>query len=132
MNSNDKQWNLQQNGFTLLEILISITLVAMVLGSLFALQASSSKLTLKAEKKIDENISLRAALNIASLTVEKEDVINEVLKTYGYRIANIQALEKPEDQTTPIKLQLEQFDITDQQGNILLTSVRFKKLKTVE
>lgn len=118
-----------QQGFTLLEILIAITLTSLVLGSLFVLQSNSSKLAFKADTKIYDNISLRAALNTALLANNNSNFSDEILKDNHYQITNVTPLEKPENQSHQLKWQLEKFDIVDDQNNILISSIRFKKLE---
>ena len=118
----------RQKGFTLLEILIAMTLSSLVLGSLFVLQSNSSRLAFRADQKIDENISLRAALNTALLMTDKQNFIAETLNDGSYHIANISLLEQPETQSDMIKWRLEKFDIIDNQANTLISSIRFKKI----
>ncbi len=108
-----------RQGFTLLEILIAITLAAMVLGSVFVLQSQSKQLVFRSQTKIYESLELRAALNNAHLPNAPKRLTNQ------FHIANAHILEKPEEQSTAIRWQLEQFDLLDQQGNVMLSSIRF-------
>ena len=116
-----------QYAFTLLEVLISITLSSLVLGSLFVLQSNSSKLAFKANNQIDKNLALQAALNTALLTRDSNAFFAETLKETHYKISNISALQKPPNQAKRLNWQLEKFDIVDEQNNILISSIRFKK-----
>ena len=79
--------NKKQQAFTLLEILIAITLTSLVLGSLFVLQSNSNRLAFKANSKIDENLSVQAALNTALLATDNNNFLEEVLKDNNYQIA---------------------------------------------
>jgi len=52
-------------GFTLLEVLIAVTLTAMVLGNLLALQSQSKRLAFKADNVLQKTINQRAYFNAA-------------------------------------------------------------------
>lgn len=117
-----------QYAFTLLEILISITLTSLVLGSLFVLQSNSSKLAFKAMHQVDENIALQAALNTALLSIDSNNLFIDTINGDNYKISNISPLAKPENQSNRLNWQLEKFDIVDEKNNILISSIRFKKL----
>ena len=120
--------NKYQQAFTLLEILIAITLTSLVLGSLFVLQSNSSKLAFNAAAKVHQNITLRAALNYAMLISDSDELSDKVLQNYQYRIANRELLNMPASSPERLNWQLEKFDIIDIDNNILISSVRFKKI----
>ena len=120
--------NQYQQAFTLLEILISITLTSLVIGSLFVLQSNSSKLAFNAANKVDNNITLRAALNHAMLISNSDELSDNVLANYHYKIANKKLLNIPALSPERLHWRLEKFDIVDSDNNVLISSVRFKNI----
>jgi len=95
-------------GFTLLEVLVAITLTAMVLGSFIALQSSSHKLQYKSMQKIQHNLALKAAFNRAWLGLEDDpdspfrsgesrlvenEELDNIRMRHAYRIERITVLD---------------------------------------
>jgi len=115
-----------QAGFTLLEVLVAITLTALVMGSLFSLQSQSSKLGFSSMQAIDQTVNRRAALNLAWMNTD-------MLEELDYKVENQQKLPIPEVLEGKINsnmLNLESFDLLDANGNIIHSSVHLKKDKS--
>ena len=53
----------EQQGFTLLEVLVALTITGMVLGSLFALAAGSKQLAFRSGESLDVAIEARARVH---------------------------------------------------------------------
>ncbi len=120
----------KQQGFTLLEVLIAITLTALVLGNLFALQSQSKRLSFKAQMNLQKNINQRAYFNAAWLSSRQLDsYMDELSQDSDYSVDNTSALKKPETQSQPLNFSLESFTIVNQKNEVILTSVRFKESK---
>jgi len=120
-------------GFTLLEVLIAVTLTAMVLGSLLALQSQSKRLAFKADAALQKTINQRAYFNAAWVDSRQDSFYLDKLQADEiYSADNAKALKKPEDQSKPLKFHLESFDIVDQQGDPILSSVRLKDTELPE
>ena len=118
----------KQQGFTLLEVLIAITLTALVLGSLFALQSQSKRLSYKAQMNLHKNINQRAYFNAAWISDRRLDsYMDELSQHSDYSVDHKSALKKPETQVKPINFSLESFAIVNQKNEVLLTSVRFQE-----
>lgn len=117
-----------QRGFTLLEVLIAITLTALVLGSLFALQSQSKRLSYKAQMNLQKNIKQRAYFNAAWINDRQLDSYMDELSHYpGYSVDNKSALNKPDIQAQPVNFFLESFSIVNQNNEVRITSVRLQK-----
>ncbi len=114
-------------GFTLLEVMVAITLTAMVLGNLFALQSQSKKLSFKAQTSLAKTINQRAYLNAAWISNRELDSYMDELTATGYAVNNKKELKKPEEQTKPLKFSLQSFDIVDENKEVVLSSVRIKE-----
>jgi len=111
-------------GFTLLEVLIAMTIVGMALGTVFGLLAGSKRLAFKAADDIERTIFLRSALNVAQILEESEypELPNRYKKSL--EIDSGDFLEKPEKQTRPMKLALESYVLHDDEKDIELVTVR--------
>ncbi len=119
--------NSANKGFTLLEVLIAVTLTAMVLGSLLALQSQSKRLAFRAEAALQKVINQRAYLNAAWLDSRPVSLYMDEFQSHEvYSADNKKALKKPDTQSKPLTFYLESFDIVDQQGDIIISSVRLK------
>ena len=116
----------KQKGFTLLEVLIAITLTALVLGNLFALQSQSKRLSFKAQTNLHKNINQRAFLNAAWISDRPSDTyLDELSQQSDYSVDKPVALKKPDLETQPLNFSLESFAVVNQQQEMIFTSVRF-------
>jgi prepilin-type N-terminal cleavage/methylation domain-containing protein len=115
-----------QQGFTLLEVIIALAIVAMVLGTTFSLLAGSKRLAFKAADDIGEVIFLRSAINVAQIDYP------ELPKRYadGAELKTEELLEKPEEQTRPISIGLEPYIWKNKQRGLDIVTIRWKKLDT--
>lgn len=114
-------------GFTLLEVMVAITLTALVLGNLLALQSQSKQLSFKAGATLAKTINQRAYFNAAWISNRELDSYMDELSATGYTVTNKKELKKPEQQTKPIKFSLQSFDIVDENKEVVLSSVRVKE-----
>jgi prepilin-type N-terminal cleavage/methylation domain-containing protein len=117
----------KKKGFTLLEVLVSITLTALVLGNLFALQSQSKRLTFKAKNTLLKTINQRAYLNAAWLSNRVLDSYMDDFSESAYSVENEKKLKKPEEQNKPIKHSLHSFSIVNEKKEIILSSVRIQE-----
>lgn len=120
--------NFLPTGFTLLEVIIAMAIVALVLGSVFTLLAGSKRLAFKAAEDVGQTLFLRAAINAAQLLEEPE--YPELPQRYreAFELNIEDTLEKPEQQTRPLRLALEPYTV--EQDNITITTLRWKQLDT--
>ena len=119
------------DGFTLLEVIVTMAIVAMVLGTTFSLLAGSKRLAFKSVEDIGETMFLRSAINLAQLLEEPE--YPQFPERLSQRIA-FQAedlLEKPDQQTMLMYFALEPYTFTDKERGVELTTIRLKKLDAV-
>lgn len=118
----------KQQGFTLLEVLVAVTLTALVLGNLFALQSQSKRLSYKAQMNLQKNIKQRAYFNAAWISTSRLDsYMDKLSRNSDYSVDNKSALKKPETQVKPVNFSLESFAIVNQENEVILTSVRIKE-----
>ena len=119
-------------GFTLLEVILAMTIVAMVLGTVFGLLVGSKRLAFKAVDDIERIIFLRSAINAAQILEEPD--YPELPERYknSLELTTDDLLEKPEKQTRPMRLGLESYTLLDDEKGIELTTVRLIKLDTAQ
>jgi prepilin-type N-terminal cleavage/methylation domain-containing protein len=113
-------------GFTLLEVLIAITLTGLVMGSLFALQSQNKKLTIHSLDALDRISEERAIINSAWIGLDINDNKN-------YQLDNIRFVETPETlekqavKIKTLKYKLESVDIKGTSQEILFSTTRLVK-----
>ncbi len=113
-------------GFTLLEVLIAITLTGLVMGSLFALQSQNNQLTYRSLTALHNLTEQRSLINSAWIGLKQEQPEN-------YFIENIKIVDTPEAfknkqaQINNMKIQLQSMDITDSSHQILFSTMRLVK-----
>ena len=102
-----------QQGFTLLEVVMALTIVGFILGALFPLLGGSKQLSWRSEESLTRATSLRAVTNFALLQNEFRDV-EEILDADNYDIRSIGLLEDPLRKTQPMINALQGFEIIDE------------------
>ncbi len=124
--------NTQQQGFTLLEVIIAMAIVGMALGTILGLLAGSKRLAFKATDDIERTLFLRSAINAAQVLEESE--YPELPSQYKKNLAinTGEPLEKPEQQTRSIQLALEPYTLRDEEKGIELNTVRLIKRDTAQ
>ena len=103
----------QQNGFTLLEVIVALAISGFILGGLFSLLGTSKQLSWASEENLLRASRIRAATNFALLQNEYRDV-EEILTYDGYEILSMELLDDPLRKTEPILYALKEFQIIDE------------------
>ena len=115
----------QQQGFTLLEVLVAITLTALVLGNLFALQSQSKHLAFKAQINLQKVINQRAYLNATWISNKALDsYVDELSHNNIFSVNGRSDVKKPAEQSQNLKFSLEEFTIVNQDNDVLLRTIR--------
>ncbi|MCH8264476.1 MAG: type II secretion system protein [Proteobacteria bacterium] len=117
-----------QAGFTLLEVIVALTITGFVLGSLFSLLGGSKQLSWRSEASLIEATRLRAATNFALLEDEYFDV-EPILEDDSYEIRSIDILEEPDRKTQPSTYTLEEYEILNSDRGIIITGSRWIQLE---
>ena len=127
---NRKSLNRQhlQAGFTLLEVIVALTITGFVLGSLFSLLGGSKQLSWRSEASLIEATRLRAATNFALLEDEYFDV-EPILEDDSYEIRSIDILEEPDRKTQASTFTLEEYEILNSDRGIIITGSRWIQLE---
>jgi general secretion pathway protein I len=117
-------------GFTLLEVIVSLTIVALVLGTVFSLLAGSKRLAFKAINEIEQSVFSRAAINAAQV-LENPDY-PKFTERYDLTLTIDESLEKPERQTRPMRLALEPYSWRNETKGITFNTVRLILRETAQ
>lgn len=119
------------DGFTLLEVIVTMAIVAMVLGTTFSLLAGSKRLAFKSVEDISETLFLRSAINLVQIVDKPEypQFPERLSKRIEFQTEAL--LDKPEQQTSPLSFALEPCTFVDKERGLELTTIRLKKLDSV-
>lgn len=115
-----------QQGFTLLEVMIALTITGMVLGSLFALAAGSKQLAFRTQVSLHQSTAARAAVNYALLDNQFRD-IEPALDEDRFVISGLDLLPDVERRTAPTNNLLQEYKIEDEQTGITIQAVRWQR-----
>ncbi|MDP2139724.1 MAG: type II secretion system protein [Gammaproteobacteria bacterium] len=122
----------RQQGFTLLEVVVALTITGMVLGSLFALAGGSKQLAFRSGESLHAAIEARAAINFALLQDEYRDVeeILEGEERFAIRADDYLDFVPRKTQQTIFKLQ--SYVVIDEETDEAITGTRWVKLELPE
>lgn len=118
-------------GFTLLEVMVALTITGMALGGLFSVIAGNKRLAWRSEESLLRTMQARSFINYSQLNDERGEVYIEfeneaLLLDSGYE------LEPPERKTQASPLALRQFEIIDETGEPITTGTYWITLELPE
>lgn len=115
-------------GFTLLEVIVALTITGFILGGLFSLVAGSKRLSWTSEASLVRAAKFRAATNFALLEDEFHDV-ELILESYDYETRAGELLEEPLRKTEASLFALESYEISNDDRDELVTGSRWIQLE---
>lgn len=122
----------KQQGFTLLEVIVALTITALALGTVFSLAASSKRLGFTAMQQVEDIVYLRAALNAGLAEPESEYPEFPETLAKSYELEAKELMERPERETGNILYALEPYTIVHGKNGQAAPEVwRWKKLDRV-
>jgi len=122
----------KQDGFTLLEIIVAMAIIAMALGTSFSLLANSKRLAFRAAYQIEQVVFLRSMVNISQLREEPEYPEHPDNHVRNIELSSDDVLEPPVRQTGKIQIGVEPYLLEDEERGIKIPILRLKKLKVGE
>lgn len=117
----------RQGGFTLLEVLIALTISALVLGGLFTLAAGSKQLAVRTQDSLHDTVATRAAVNFHLLDNQYLG-LEPVLRENRFRAHSEGLLPEPPRRTAPMTDLLETYQVVDPETGRVLTGVRWVRM----
>tara|TARA_R110001592_G_scaffold121941_1_gene328234 strand:+ start:2022 stop:2423 length:402 start_codon:yes stop_codon:yes gene_type:complete len=120
-----------QRGFTLLEVIVALTITAMVLGSLFALAAGSKQLAFRSGQSLNAAIAARAKINFALLEDEYADV-EIAIDEDRFRIRPEEYLDPVTRKTEPSSFKLQYYEVVDERSDEAVRGTRWIRLELQE
>ena len=116
-----------QAGFTLLEVIVALTITGFVLGGLFSIVGGSKKLSWRSEESLVQATRVRAAINFALLENEYSNV-EEILQDYSYQIRSLDLFEDPERKTQATVHALQAYEVINRERNEVFVGSRWIQL----
>lgn len=114
----------RQRGFTLLEVMVALTITGMVLGSLFTLAAGSKRLAFLSGESLGVATAKRAAVNFALLQNDYRDV-EAILESSRFDIRAGEELEPPLRKTQALTFGLQTYEVVDEETDETVTGTRW-------
>ena len=121
-----------QQGFTLLEVVVALTITGMVLGSLFTLAGGSKQLAFRSGESLHAAIQARAAINFALLQDEYREVEEIMEGAERFDIRAEDYLEFPPRKTQETTFKLQTYSVTDEETDEASMGTRWVKLELPE
>ena len=116
-----------QAGFTLLEVIVALTITGFVLGGLFSLVGGSKQLSWRSEESLIQATRVRAAVNFALLENEYSDV-EQILQDDSYRIRSLDLLEDPERKTQGSVHAFQAYEVVNRERGEVIAGSRWIQL----
>lgn len=117
-----------QQGFTLLEVIVALTITGMVLGGLFTLATGSKQLAYRSFASLSDALEARAAINFALLQDEYGEV-EEILQANELEIRAQDYLEDVPRKTEPITFVLQPYEVVNEQSDEVISGTRWARLE---
>jgi prepilin-type N-terminal cleavage/methylation domain-containing protein len=105
-------------GFTLLEVMVALTITAMALGALFGVIGGNKQLAWRAEDALVRSMQVRSLINVAQLGDEDSAVFLSI-EHAGLDLLSGEQFEEPERKTEPTLDDLRGFRIETADGETL-------------
>ena len=117
----------QQRGFTLIEVIVALTITGFLLGGLFALVGGSKQLSWRAEDVLVRATQQRTAWNFALLYNEYAD-LEPILDEEFYTVRELDDLEAQDRQTQPLSYTLRALELVSEDGDVEAVAMRWIRL----
>ncbi|HAS48053.1 MAG TPA: hypothetical protein DCS33_01925 [Gammaproteobacteria bacterium] len=119
-----KKLNRRHSGFTLLEVIVALTITGFVLGSLFSLVGDSKQLSWRSEQSLVQATRLRAAINFSLLEDEFSEV-EQILQDDSYQIRALDLLEDPVRKTQASIYGFQAYEIINRERDEVIEGSRW-------
>ena len=108
----------QANGFTLLEVMVALTITGLALGGLFGVVAGNKRLAWRSEQALLESMRVRSLINFTQLNNARGEIIID-LENNALKLTDDLALEVPERKTMGSTQALRSYEIRDANDEVV-------------
>lgn len=105
-------------GFTLLEVMVALTITGLALGGLFGVIAGSKRLAWRAEDALVHSSQVRSLINFSQLNNEQGEVFIS-FENDDLNLITGSKLDMPARQTMATNEELRGYEITDESGEVV-------------
>lgn len=105
-------------GFTLLEVLVALTITGLALGGLFGVVAGNKRLAWRSEQALLESMQVRSLINFTQLNNERGEIIIDFENTELQLIDELE-FEVPERKTMGSTQAIRGFEIRDENDELI-------------
>ncbi len=116
------------SGFTLLEVMVALTITSLVLGGLFSLAAGSKQLAVRTQSTLQETMAARAQINMALLDNDYRD-LEPVIDNDRYQREGVDILPDVLRRTAPMNDLLQSYQIVDSETDEVIEGVRWVRME---
>jgi len=120
-----------QRGFTLLEVLVALTITGMALGGLFGVIAGNKRLAWRSEESLVKTMQARSLINFSQLNDERGEAPVD-FENLDLVINSGYELEIPERKTQASRLALREYEVFDEVGGLITTGTYWVELELAE
>ena len=117
----------KQRGFTLLEVMVAMTITGLTLGGLFGVIGGSKRLAWRSENALLHCIQVRSLINFAQLNNERGEAIID-FENPELRLFDNEVLEQPQRQTQSSVHQLRGYYIVDEFNEVIANGTYWVEL----
>ena len=117
-----------QQGFTLIEVIVALTITGLLLGGLFSLVGGSKQLSWRSEDALVRAMQQRAAWNFALLDNEYAD-LETILDDDYYEVRELDDFEAPDRQTQSLQYTLRALELVSEDGDVEAVATRWIRLQ---
>ena len=120
-----------RRGFTLLEVMVALTITGIALGSLFGIIAGNKRLAWHSEESLVKTMQARSLINFSQLKDERGDASVD-FQNLDLIINSGYELDIPERKTQASRLALREYEMFDEAGELITTGTYWVELELAE
>ena len=114
-------------GFTLLEVLVALTITGLALGGLFGVIAGNKRLAWRAEAELLKSTQIRSLINFSQLNDERGEISVD-FENDDLLLATDLEVEVPERRTAGSQQALRGYEVLDENGEPVATGTYWVEL----
>src|SRR5688572_24918150 len=108
----------KSSGFTLLEVMVALTITGLALGGLFGIVAGSKRLAFRSESTLLESMQVRSLINFTQLNNGRGEIIIDFENT-ELQLDDDHELEAPERKSMGTTQALRTYEIRDENDEVV-------------